>query len=52
MCHHGQGWIRSCIFSGEEGTVMCVTMDKDGLGEPGFASVPANTRSQEKSAHA
>ena len=32
VCHHGQGWIRSCIFSREEGTVMCVTMDKDGLG--------------------
>ena len=32
MCHHGQGWIRSCIFSREEGTVMCVTTDKDGLG--------------------
>ena len=30
MCHHG--WIRSCIFSREEGTVMCVTTDKDGLG--------------------
>ena len=28
----GQVWIRSCIFSREEGTVMCVTTDKDGLG--------------------
>ena len=27
-----------------QGTVRCVTMDKDGLGEPGSASVPANTR--------